>query len=103
MSPDSMDSYRHLADEITLLREGVARIETKITTLCAQRKEAHEDHVGCRAHIDKEIDRISEEQAALDETVNKLTAWGKAVAIVGSICIAALTIINILLSIGVKL
>jgi len=110
MSPESLDSFRQLlasqeamARDITEVKVAVGKMEAKLTTLCQQRKEQHEEHVSCQASTCKRLDQHEQEQQRIWESVNRLTAWGKAIAMVGSIVVAVLTILNILLSLGVKL
>lgn len=110
MTPDSMDSFRALlanqeamARDITDVKVAIGRLETKIQTLCSQRGEQHTEHIACQAHIDSQLNSNAEEHEEIWRSVNRLTVWGRAVAIIGSITIAVLAILNILLSIGVRL
>ena len=96
MTPDSMDSYRQMAADITEIKVAVGRLETKISTLCQQRVEQHAEHVHCQADIHKRLDEHDDEISTLN------TRWKVATGLVSAL-ITVLTILNILLSIGVRL
>lgn len=98
-----LDQQEAMQDKLASLQSGQARIETKIDTMCEQRREQHNEHLGCLAQRESAFESNAGEHDRIWAAINRLTTWGKAIAILGSTIITILTILNILLSIGVKL
>jgi hypothetical protein len=88
--------------KLTELQVGQVRIETKIDTLCEQRREQHTEHVGCLAQRETAFESNAAEHDQIWAAINRLTTWGKAVSIVGGILVTVLSIISIALAIGAR-
>lgn len=98
-----LDQQEAMQDKLVALQTGQVRIETKIDTLCEQRREQHTEHVGCLAQreaafIDNEADHV-----AIWKAISRLTTWGKAIAIVGTILATTLGIISVAIALGDRL
>lgn len=76
------------------MRERLSSIEAQLKHMCGQRAEQHDDHMNCRRDIDKKIEALIEEDKRLDQRVQTLVAWGKALAITGTIVVVILTVLN---------
>ena len=103
MSPEHMESWRQLTQDITDIKVAVGRMETRIGTLCQQRTEQHQEHLHCQENIHRRLDDNDDEHERIWEAVNALgTKWKVATGLVGAL-VTVLTVLNILLSVGVKL
>lgn len=89
--------------KLTELQVGQVRIETKIDTLCEQRREQHAEHVGCLAQREMAFETNAAEHDQIWERLNLITTWWKAFGIVGGIALTILSILNLLFIIGVKI
>lgn len=98
-----LDQQEAMQAMVAALQVGQARIETKLDTMCEQRKDQHEEHVACLAHREMNFSENDDEHARLWASINELTTQWKAIRIFAAIIIGALTIISILLAIGEKL
>ena len=103
MTPDSFETYQKIERELGAVRETMARIETKLTTMCDQRKEQHEEHLSCQAHINKVFDENDAEHRAMWKVIRSLDVKWKVASGLGGAIIVVLTILNILLSVGTNL
>jgi hypothetical protein len=102
MTPDTFETYRRIEAQISDMRESMARIETKLSTMCEQRKDQHAEHVGCLAQRETAFESNAAEHDQIWAAINRLTTWGKAVSIVGGILVTVLSIISIALAIGAR-
>lgn len=103
MAPDTMDTYRSIMAELGHLKEAIGRIEGQMAGLGEQRTRAHEDHVACRAAVDKDLEVLTCKYDRLEEQLSRLVTWGRSLSIAGGLLVSVLTVINILLALGVKL
>ena len=94
LAPDSMNTYLSIQQDIGKMKGALGRIEGMLSGFGEQRQRAHEDHVACRAAVDKELDDLTEHYKALDSAMSKLITWGKALGIVGTVIIVSLAVLN---------
>ncbi len=87
---------------VATLQVGQARIETKLDTMCEQRKEQHAEHVGCLAQRETAFESNEKAHEQIWASINRLTTWGKAISIVGGILVTVLSIVSIALAIGAR-
>ena len=78
----------------------LARVETKLEQMCAQRQEQRTEHVACLAARELNFTANDADHAEIWKAVSRLTTWGKAIAIVGSILLAVLGIVSYVIAIG---
>lgn len=102
MTPDTFETYRRIEAQISDMRESMARIETKLNTMCEQRKEQHAEHVGCLAQRETAFESNEKAHEQIWASINRLTTWGKAISIVGGILVTVLSIVSIALAIGAR-
>jgi hypothetical protein len=103
MTPDSFQTYQRIERELSAVRETMVRIETKINTMCEQRKEQHEEHTNCRASIEKAFEDNDKEHGDMWKVIRSLDVKWKVASGLGGAIIVVLTILNILLSVGTNL
>lgn len=98
-----LDNQERLQDSMNKVEISLGRMETQVETLIYQRGEQHTDHLGCRQSIDHELEKLAHEVELVADKVDRVTTWFRAVAVLGAIFIAVLTILNILMAIGVRI
>jgi hypothetical protein len=97
-----LDQQEAMRQTLTELQVAVGQIDTKLTTMCEQRREQHAEHVGCLAQRETAFEINAAEHDQIWAAINRLTTWGKAVSIVGGILVTVLSIISIALAIGAR-
>jgi hypothetical protein len=100
MSPDSFETYRRIEEQLQTMANTLARVEERLEGFTAERQRAHDDHVSCRASVDKELEDLDLKYDRLGEAFSRLLTWGKAIAVIGSAAGTALVVLNILLAVG---
>lgn len=95
-----LDQQSEMARTLTELQVAVGQINVKLTAMCEQRVEQHQEHVACLAQRECSFSDNEAEHVQLWKAISRLTTWGKAIAIVGSILLVTLGIISYVISIG---
>lgn len=97
-----LDQQEAMQAMVAALQVGQARIETKLDTMCEQRREQHQEHVSCLAARECAFENNEADHVAIWKAISRLTTWGKAIALVGSILATVLGIISVALTIGAR-
>lgn len=95
-----LDQQEAMKATLTELQVAMARVETKLTTMCQQRQEQHSEHTACLAQRETVFTSNEKEHEEIWKAISRLTTWGKAIAIVGSILLVTLGIISYIIAIG---
>lgn len=110
MSPDSIETYRQLTAAMDLMQRDIAdikvalgRLETKLTTICAQRSQEHAECEQTKNGFQARWDAHAHEHERLWESMHTLSVKWKVAAGLGGGIIVLLTIINTALALMVKL
>lgn len=98
-----LNQQETMQGQLTELKVGQARIETKLDTMCEQRREQHTEHTACLAQRECAFESNAQEHDRIWERLNQVTTWGKAIAIVGSILATGLGILIYIIALGEKL
>lgn len=95
-----LDQQEAMQDTLTEVKVALARVETKLEQMCSQRQEQRQEHLACLAAREVNFTTNDHDHEEIWKAINRLTTWGKAIAIVGSILLTALGIISYLIAIG---
>lgn len=95
-----LDQQAEMARTLTELQVAVGQINVKLTAMCEQRVEQHQEHISCLACRETNFAANDQEHVDMWKAISRLTTWGKAVAIVGTILITALSIASVMLALG---
>lgn len=98
-----LDQQEAMQGMVAALQVGQARIETKLDTMCEQRREQHAEHTACAAHNESNFAANDRDHEEIWKAISRLTTWGKAIAIVGSILLMTLGIISYAIAVGGRL
>lgn len=98
-----LDQQEAMQCQLTELKVGQARIETKLDAMSEQRQEQHQEHVGCLAARETAFESNEKDHVAIWKAIARLTTWGKAIAIVGTILATTLGIISVAIALGDRL
>lgn len=98
-----LSTMQQLQKDMGEVKVGLGKVQTSVETLCEQRSEQQLQHTACRHDLDRDLAENEKAHEAMWKAINRLTTWGKAIAIVGPILVAVLTVLNILLALGVQL
>lgn len=107
MTPDSFETYTRIESQIAVVSETLARVETKLMTICAttneRRQEQRDEHSHCQDLIHKRLNEHEGVHVELRNNITDLSVKWKVAAGLISAFLVALTALNVILSLGVKL
>jgi hypothetical protein len=103
VTPDSMESYRQLSEDIAAIKGQLGRIEGLMDGVVKARQEARDEHNKCRQQVDAELSDLDVKYKELARTMQSLIIWWRAAAAIGGFAIVVLGTIATLTSLGVAL
>lgn len=95
-----LDQQESMQRTLTEVLVSLGRMDAKLNDMCRQRQEQHQEHIACVAHNEECFNENEKEHRELWGAFNRLTTWGKALTIVGSVLVTVLTIITLTVSLG---